>query len=59
MTPSVAYDDGLAAFAADVITTRFAPAATAARRTRSVPPRAAAIIASGVPPPSGEATCRT
>ena len=37
VTPSVAYDEGLAALAADVITTRFIQAAVAARSTRSVP----------------------
>ena len=47
------YDVGLAALAADVITTRPTPAATAASMTRVAPSRATAIIASGSPGSSG------
>ena len=62
VTLSCAYDDGLAAFAADVITTRSAPAAVDARSTRRAPSRAGTISASAsreFPFPKGEPTWST
>jgi hypothetical protein len=48
-TPSSVYEAGLAVLAADVITTRFTPAAVAARRTFSAPSRAGTMNSSGRP----------
>lgn len=61
LTRSVS-NGGRAAAAAEVMTTRSTPAATAEPNTRRVPPRAGPTSASGsrsLPPPSGDATWRT